>query len=45
VLVALALLCTTLLAGCELLDLSRDWSASDSLCTDRPDKPCNPPPP
>ena len=44
VLTALALVCTTLLAGCDMLDLARDWNASDDLCTNVPGKPCQPPP-
>lgn len=44
VLAALALVCTTLLGACDALDLTRDWSASDSICTDRPNKPCTPTP-
>ena len=45
VLTALALVfTTTLLGGCDMLDLARDWSATDDLCTNRPGHPCQPPP-
>lgn len=44
VLAMLALVCTTLLGACDALDLSRDWSGSDQICTDRPGKPCTPSP-
>jgi hypothetical protein len=45
VLTALALAFTTLVAGCDMLDLARDWSPSDDYCTNVPGHPCQPPPP
>jgi hypothetical protein len=44
VLAALALVVTTLLAGCDMLDLAREWSTTDDFCTDTPSERCNPPP-
>lgn len=43
-LTALALAFTTLVAGCDMLDLAREWSTTNEFCTDVPGERCNPPP-
>ena len=43
ILTAFALACVGLLGGCDVLDLHRDWSASDTICAERPGQPCEPP--
>lgn len=40
---AFVLACVGLLGGCDLLDLQRDWSASDTICAQKPGVPCQPP--